>query len=94
MNLLTGSGTNDLILYQSGANYDAGGGVDTFYADWSQTTQGINWVNTPDVVQAFNNASILNVERLLLSLGSGDDLVDNSANYTNDELHGGAEMTR
>ncbi len=34
----------------------------------------------------------MNVERLLLSLGSGDDSVDNSANYTNDE-HGGAEMT-
>ena len=31
---LTGSGTNDLLLYSGGFRYGGEGGTDTFYADW------------------------------------------------------------
>ena len=69
---------NNLLIYQSGSSYDGQGGTDTFYADWSEATTSITWVNDPSATsQTDNGVTISNVERLLLVTGNGDDKVTN-----------------
>lgn len=76
---LTGSKNNDLIILQGGTHYDGGLGTDTFYADWSATSTGINWINNPATSSTVNGVTIAGMERLLIATGSGDDLIDNTA---------------
>ena len=88
---LKGSQVNNLLIYQSGSSYDGQGGTDTFYADWSEATADITWVNDPIATsQAVNGVTISNVERLLLVTGSGDDKVTNLKVTTNDDISTGA----
>jgi Ca2+-binding RTX toxin-like protein len=86
---LTGTQLDDLLIEQGGSRYDGSGGTDAFFANWSTDTTGINWTNT-GAAFTHGGATIKNVERLLLSLGSGNDVVNNSAMNTNDEIYAGA----
>jgi len=56
-----------MIVRGNGA-YDAGGGQDALFADWSGATDDIVWHNqASSTVQAVNGSTISNVERLLVS---------------------------
>jgi Ca2+-binding RTX toxin-like protein len=92
-NFLSGGTTNDLIIARGNSTQAHGGaGTDALYADWSAATNAITWVNDPTVVQSVNDAAVSGLERLLLSTGAGNDLIDNSyaGNNTADYLDGGA----
>ena len=95
LNLLAGGHSNDLVFARGGGTVYAGGaGTDTFYADWSSATSAISWVNNPaGPAQTVNGASLSGLERLLVSTGSGNDLIDNSAaavGATDDDISTGA----
>ncbi|WP_394754019.1 calcium-binding protein [Crenothrix sp.] len=62
---------NDLLIYQGGSHYDGGTGNDTFYADFSGTTQVVNWNVDTNTFSTVNGMAVTNVERLLLATGSG-----------------------
>jgi Ca2+-binding RTX toxin-like protein len=93
-NILAGSSLPDLLIVQGmGTTYDGGDGLDTLYADWSATTNGITWVNDPTGnAQVVNGVTIKNAERMLITTGSGNDKIDNSytGNNTNDYIDTGA----
>jgi len=72
VNWKAGSG-NDLVVFQGGTSYDGGGGTDTFYAEWSGTTQSVNWDVDGNSLSAVDGVTVANVERLLMVVGSGDD---------------------
>ena len=82
------SNIGDLLLYQGAGSYHGGSqssnGADTFYADWSTASEAVNWVNKPAEVQTVHGVTVSGLERLLLSTGSGDDILDNTAVATND----------
>ena len=77
VNFTAGSG-GDLVVYQDGTSYLGGGGTDTFYADWSATTQAILWDNAPTAaaITLANGVTVGGFERLLLTTGSGNDVVE------------------
>jgi Ca2+-binding RTX toxin-like protein len=91
---LTGTGNNDLLIYQNGTRYYGGAGTDTFYANWSGLGTAINWVNNPAAIQTVNvggtNISVSGLERLLLSTGSGSDSIANTSTSTDDTIATGA----
>ncbi|MFZ2725657.1 MAG: hypothetical protein WAX77_05370 [Methylococcaceae bacterium] len=87
---LTGTANNDLLIYQNGTRYYGSAGTDSFFANWSKVTTPIIWNNTPNTVQTVNNVSVSGLERLLLTTGSGNDLMANNASNTNDEFYTGA----
>ena len=99
-NVLAGSDVSDLVvLHGNGTQYHGGDGEDAFFADWSAASSAVTWINQPDSTQTVQGAQLSGFERLLISTGSGDDLIDNSANATsdylatgvgNDTLNGGA----
>jgi len=79
-----------LVVRGSGGSYDGKGGTDTLYADWSGATTGITWSNSASsTAQTVNGVSIANVERLLVTTGSGADVISNSV-ASNDEIVTGA----
>ncbi|WP_310448861.1 DUF4347 domain-containing protein, partial [Sulfuritalea sp.] len=85
----------DLLIFQgTGGSYNGGtqegSGYDTFYADWSSATAGIAWVNDPSTTQSVNGVSVSGLERLLLTTGSGDDVLSNTNVSTNDVFITGA----
>ena len=90
----------DLLIYQgTGGSYRGGGadgytyyGVyDTFYANWTSATTAITWVNDPSGVdQTVNGVIVSGVERLLISTGSGNDTLNNTAVNTDDVFISGA----
>jgi Ca2+-binding RTX toxin-like protein len=82
-------GDDLLIVVGQGGKYVGGQGTDTLYADWSATSSSIVWQNT-DIESNVNGTIISGIERLLLETGSGNDLIDNSANNTNDDIRTGA----
>lgn len=73
VNLTTGAG-NDLLIYQGGTHYDGGADYDTLYADFSATTQALNWNADAGSFTPVNGVTVANIERFLVSSGSGDDL--------------------
>ncbi|MDC8774565.1 hypothetical protein, partial [Roseateles albus] len=84
---------NDLIFARGTGVYDGKGGSDTFFANWSEASQSITWVNAAGAAQVVNGVTVSNFERLLVQTGSGDDLIDNSAaavGATNDYIATGA----
>ncbi|WP_287221856.1 DUF4347 domain-containing protein [Prosthecochloris sp.] len=86
---LKGSQSNDLLIYQLGGSYDGQGGTDTFYADWSDRTAAVEWTNGGEAY-TYGDVTVSNIERLLLLTGSGDDVIDNTAFSTSDEVRTGA----
>jgi Ca2+-binding RTX toxin-like protein len=78
-----------LVIYQGGVAYKAGSGQDTFFADWSDASASIIWDNDPSKTQTVNGVVISGMERLLLATGSGNDVVSNTRNSTNDEISTG-----
>ena len=50
--------------------YDSG--TDTLYANWSDATAAITWVNTPATDTVVNGVTVKEVERMLVSTGSGN----------------------
>ena len=77
LSVINGASSDDLIFsLGNGTVYSGGGGTDTFYADWSQTTEDITWVNDGSAVTV-NGAKVSGMERLLITTGSGNDLIDN-----------------
>ncbi|MBT9100570.1 hypothetical protein KFZ76_22985 [Methylovulum psychrotolerans] len=87
---LTGTASNDLLIYQNGTRYYGGDGFDTFFANWSKATTAIVWDNTPDTVQTVNGVSVSGLERLLVATGSGNDVVKNLNVISDDEIYAGA----
>jgi Ca2+-binding RTX toxin-like protein len=89
----------DLIIARGTGNYDGKGGMDTFYANWSNVTTGITWANDPSKTQTVGTVTVSGVERLLITTGSGNDNLSNTKVTTddtfitgagNDTLNGGA----
>ncbi|MBK8325764.1 MAG: hypothetical protein IPL02_01335 [Moraxellaceae bacterium] len=86
---------DDTLIYQNNQinRYAGNGGTDTFYADVSDWTVGLHWVNDGSE-QTFSNGvegfSVSGVERLLVQTGSGDDVIEQKIAQTNDEIRTGA----
>ena len=74
VNWTAGSG-NDLLFYQGGSKYDGGAGIDTFYADFSGTAQVVNWNADTNSFTPVDGVTVTNMERFLLSTGSGNDII-------------------
>ena len=89
INLTTGNG-QALVIFQNGTTYKATSAVDTFFADWSNATSAITWLNEPTKTQTINGVSLTGMERLLLATGSGNDTISNTLVLTDDEIHTGA----
>lgn len=88
---LTGGSGDDLFLAIGNGTYNGGAGKDTFYADWSQSTSAITWVNQASATaQTANGTTVSNVERVLLYTGSGNDSVGNSYGTSSDFFQTGA----
>ena len=87
---LTGTANNDLLIYQGGTRYYGNKGFDTFFANWSTTTTSIVWKNDPDTVQTVNGVSVSGLERLLISTGSGNDIIKNLNTSSDDQIYAGA----
>ncbi|MBK8325761.1 MAG: hypothetical protein IPL02_01320 [Moraxellaceae bacterium] len=87
---LNGTDYNDLFNYEGTGigQFKGNGGTDTLYADLSGWTVDVHFINgaTAAVNDSVNSLTVEGVERLLLQTGSGDDLLDNTANNTNDEI--------
>jgi methionine-rich copper-binding protein CopC len=80
----------DLLTVVGTGTYDGGGATDTLFADWGGATAGIIWNNlASSVSQSVNGSTIRNVERLLLSTGSGSDDIRNTVASTSDEFFTG-----
>ncbi|MEF8756335.1 MAG: DUF4347 domain-containing protein [Accumulibacter sp.] len=85
----------DLLIFQgSGGSYHGGGqgagGQDSFYADWSGATSAIVWQNDPSQVQQVNGVEVSGLERLLITAGSGHDLIRNTHTSSADEISTGS----
>ncbi|MFZ4702514.1 MAG: type I secretion C-terminal target domain-containing protein, partial [Candidatus Methylumidiphilus sp.] len=87
---VTGSNSDDLILFQGGTRYDGGNGTDAFYAGWSNATSNIVWNNDPTQTQTVNGVSLSGLERLLIATGSGNDTLTNLIVNTDDVFITGA----
>ena len=87
---VTATNYNDLLIYMGGKRYLGGDGTDTFYADWSATTNTITWNNAPTQTQTVNGITVSGLERLLLMTGSGNDSLSNLNTTTDDYLDSGA----
>jgi len=87
---VNGGKYNDLLIVQGAGAYNGNGGDDTLYADWSAATKGITFNNDPAKTQTVNGNTISGVERLLVTTGSGNDILSNTAVNTNDEFRTGA----
>ena len=91
ISVLAGSDYNDLLFrHGTGMTYNGGAGFDTFYADWSNFSQSISWVNHPEQTQVVADATVSGMERLLLATGSGNDLISNAFVASNDEISTGS----
>lgn len=93
-----GTGAGDLIFdLDTGANtsvsvpgrfHNGGAGIDTFFANWSNSTATINWSKggMSSTLVGAGTVTVSNMERLLLSTGSGNDLINNYTYTTNDDI--------
>jgi Ca2+-binding RTX toxin-like protein len=82
--------SNDLLLYQGGTHYDGGDGEDTFYADFSATSQPLSWDADASSFTPVDGITVLDIERFLLSSGSGDDLFRATQNGLSHHIETGA----
>jgi Ca2+-binding RTX toxin-like protein len=91
VNLVTSNGPA-LVVYQNGDSYSAPRWTgDTFYADWSSSSQPIVWDNKPGgAAQMVNGVSIQGMERLLVATGAGDDTLSSLDSLGNDDLRTGS----
>ena len=89
-----GSSWSDLLVYNGGVQTLSGNaGTDTLYLDLSGWTSAVSWVNdgtAKSFINGSDSLSVSGVEQLLLQTGSGNDLVDNRANGTGDQILTGA----
>jgi Ca2+-binding RTX toxin-like protein len=87
---IVGSAYDDLILYHGGTHYDGGAGNDTFYADWSSSSQAITWNNLPAGTLTVNGVTVSGLERLFVATGGGADLLRNFSPNTDDYFDTGS----
>ncbi|MDP8102099.1 hypothetical protein QJU37_10030, partial [Pasteurella atlantica] len=91
---IIGTQKGDLFIHHKGYSsvFDGQKGGDTVYADLSDWTKSVTIKNgTADVKQAEGNSlKFTNMERLLIKTGSGNDIIDNSTNGTDDYIDSGA----
>ncbi|MDP8102103.1 hypothetical protein QJU37_10085, partial [Pasteurella atlantica] len=91
---IIGTQQSDLFIHHKGYSsvFDGQNGTDTVYADLSGWTQAVTIKDgAADIKQAEGNSlKFTNMERLLLKTGSGNDVIDNSKNSTNDYIDTGA----
>ncbi|MBQ0929479.1 beta strand repeat-containing protein [Ideonella alba] len=84
---ITGSATNDLIVARGqGGSYHGGGGIDTFYADWSTSTSAVILGST----ELPNSVQWSGFERSLITGSVWRDQLDLSANSGSDDVMAGA----
>ena len=88
----TSTSSHDLLIVLGTGSYDGkAGSNDALYADWSAATVGITWINNPaGLAQTVNGSSITAIERMLVVTGSGNDNINNTMVYANDEIVTGA----
>jgi Ca2+-binding RTX toxin-like protein len=84
-----GSGDDSINTGTGGITVDGGAGIDTWAANLGALTTNVNFtLGTTRAIAAAGLTSILNVERLVLTTGSGDDTVTGGAQadsiYTGD----------
>jgi len=87
---ITGTISNDLLIYSGGTRYAGRDGIDAFYADWSDATSAIVWDNDPDSTITLQGAELSGLECLLLVTGNGDDVIRNTKVNTYDYIDTGA----
>jgi Ca2+-binding RTX toxin-like protein len=74
--ITTGSGADQINTGGHGGTVDGGGGIDWWLADLSALTTGVGFVlGTTTAIAAAGLTSILNLERITLTTGSGNDLI-------------------
>ncbi len=67
-------GDDLLIVVGQGGKYVGGSGVDTLYADWSNSTVSATFDSSLSDEQIVNDITVSGIERLLVKLGSGNDV--------------------
>ncbi|MBK8325763.1 MAG: hypothetical protein IPL02_01330 [Moraxellaceae bacterium] len=91
---MVGTEYNDLFNYQGTGigQFKGNGGTDTLYADLSDWTVDVHFINgaTAAVNDSINSLTVEGVERLLVQTGSGDDVIEQKIAQTNDEIRTGA----
>ncbi|KQW78798.1 beta strand repeat-containing protein [Brevundimonas sp. Root1279] len=82
-----GAGDDMIVTYQGIAHVNGGTGLDQWNADFSDTSTGIELDLNESGVQALGNGSdVVGIERLYLTLGSGDDIVTTRVGNANDGI--------
>ena len=87
---VTGTDGNDLLFYAGGTRYIGGKGTDTFYWDLSAVNESIVWDNDPSKTTTVQGVELSGLERLLITTGSGDDVIKNTLVTTDDYIDTGA----
>ncbi|HYC97928.1 calcium-binding protein, partial [Brevundimonas sp.] len=89
----TAGGDDDIDTWRGAATVNGGAGTDLWRADFSNNATGIN-LNLNAAIGGFvalgNGSSVTGVERLLLTLGAGNDTVVGRTGAYNDTLDTGA----
>lgn len=90
--VLQGGGNNDDFVDEDRVSdtFHGGEGKDRLIADWSYLDDDIVWVNTAAGKQDVAGHTVSGIESLVLTLGSGNDLIDNSAVQSLDDIHAGS----
>ncbi|MDR6288298.1 Ca2+-binding RTX toxin-like protein [Inquilinus ginsengisoli] len=74
--IVTGSGADQINTGDHGGTVDGGGGIDWWLADLSALTTAVGFaLGTSTAIAAAGLTSILNLERITLTTGSGNDLI-------------------
>jgi Ca2+-binding RTX toxin-like protein len=68
-------GDDLLIVVGQGGKYVGGQGTDTLYADWSNSTVSATFDSSLGDEQTVNGVTVNSIERLLVKLGSGNDVL-------------------
>jgi Ca2+-binding RTX toxin-like protein len=87
LNILAGSDGNDLVFARgNGSEYHGGTGSDTFYADYSAAKVSMAWSQAGS-----SDVHTSGFERLILSTGSGDDVIDTHGYKSADVISGAGD---
>jgi len=78
--IVTGSGADQINTGDHGGTVDGGAGIDHWLADLSALTTAVGFaLGTTTAIAAAGLTSILNLERITLTTGSGNDLIHGGA---------------
>lgn len=91
---IIGTNNDDLLIAHGTGSYNGGNGTDSLFANWSGATGDLKFINR--IGQAELNGddlkgiTVMNVERVLISSGAGNDMLSNTVFNANNEFRSGA----